>query len=144
MGIQDIPPSYEDFERWSREYERKTFQYTETNQKIGAATRNLFASWYPRPLAPVVRQAIHALLDDEMLDAFGFSRPLPGVRVLIGGVLKLRARIVRFMPPRREANFFTDRPNRTHRHGYEIESLGPPRLVAAQKEHSLRAVSGKR
>ncbi len=144
MGIRDIPPSYEGFERWSRDYERKTFQYTETNQHIGAATRDLFASWYPRSLAPVVRQAIYALLDDEMLDAFGFPRPIPGVRALISGALKIRARIVRFMPPRREPNFFTDRPNWTHRRGYEIESLGPPRLVAAAKEQSLRAVAQKR
>ncbi len=144
MSIRDIPPSYEDFDRWSREYERKTFQYTETNQKIGAATRDLFASWYPRPLAPLVRQAIHALLDDEMLEAFGFSRPLPGVRALIGGLLRLRARIIRLMPPRREPNFFTDRPNRTHRHEYEIDSLGPPRLVAAEKEHAIRASAQQR
>ena len=134
MGIHNIPPSYEDFELWARDYELKTFRYTETNQNIGAATRDLFASWYPRPLAPLVRHGIHALLDDEMLNAFGFPRPLPGVRVILNGVLKLRARIVRWMPPRREPNFFTDRPNRTHPRGYEIGSLGPPRLVAEESE----------
>lgn len=133
MGIADIPPTYEAFEDWARAYERKTFRYTETNRKIGAATRDLFASWYPRPLAPIARQAIHAVLDDAMLDAFGFPRPLPGARGLIGGVLSLRGRIVRWLPPRRRPDFFTDRPNRTHPQGYEIDSLGPPRLVAAER-----------
>ncbi|MDX1487929.1 MAG: oxygenase MpaB family protein [Acidiferrobacterales bacterium] len=133
MGIRDIPPTYEAFEDWARGYERKTFRYTETNAKIGAATRDLFASWFPRPLAPVVRLTIHALLDDAMLDAFGFSRPVPGVRRLIDGVLKLRGRIVRWLPPRRTPNFFTDRRNRTHPGGYEVDSLGPPGLIAAEK-----------
>ena len=133
MGIDDIPLTYETFEDWARAYERRTFRFTETNQKIGAATRDLFASWYPRPLAPVVRWAIYALLDDAMLEAFGFPRPLPGARGLIGSMLRLRGRIVRWLPPRRKPNFFTNRPNRTHSQGYEISSLGPPRLVAAER-----------
>ena len=90
----------------------------------------------PRPLAPVVRLAIYAILDDAMLDAFGFPRPLPGTRGLIGGVLRLRGRIVRWLPPRCKPDFFTNRPNRTHSQGYEIDSLGPPRLVAAQKRQA--------
>lgn len=136
MGIRDIPPTYEAFEDWARAYERRTFRFCETNQKIGAATRDLFASWYPASLKPVVRQAVYALLDDAMLEAFGFPRPAPGMRVLVGGMLKLRGRIVRWMPPRREPNFFTDRPNRTHRSGYEIGALGPARLVAAKRRRA--------
>ena len=141
MGIDNIPLTYEAFENWARAYEHRTFRFTETNQKIGAATRDLFASWYPRPLAPVVRWAIHALLDDAMLQAFGFPRPLPGARGLIGGVLRLRGRIVRWLPPRRRSNFFTDRRNRTHLRGYEIASLGPPRLVAAEREKEAETPS---
>lgn len=144
MGIHDIPTTYEAFEAWSVAYERKTFRYTETNQNIGTATRDLFASWYPRPLARVVRQAIYALLDDLMQDAFGFPRPLPGTRNLINGVLKLRARIVRWLSPRSEPNFFTRRPNRTHPRGYEIASLGPRRLVTAEKEQTLRESAKQR
>ena len=136
MGIQDIPPTYESFEQWALAYEYRTFRYAETNRKIGAATRDLFASWYPRPLAPAVRWGVYALLDDAMLDAFGFPRPLPVTRGLIGGLLRLRGWIVRWFPPRRKPNFFTDRPNRTHPRGYEIDSLGPPRLVAAEKSRA--------
>lgn len=136
MGIRDIPPTYQAFEDWARTYERRMFRYTGTNQKIGAATRELFASWYPRPLAPVVRLAIYALLDDDMLDAFGFPRPPPGARGLIDTLLRLRGRIVRWLPPRRKPNFFTDRPNRTYPHGYAIKSLGPPRLAGADKRRT--------
>jgi hypothetical protein len=136
MGIHDIPLTYEAFEDWARGYERKTFRYTEANAKIGAATRELFASWFPRPLAPVVRLTIHALLDDAMLDAFGFPRPWRGARGLIDGVLRLRGCVGRWLPPRRKPNFFTDRPNRTHPHSYEIDSLGPPGLVVAERRNA--------
>jgi hypothetical protein len=141
MGIHAIPPTYEAFEEWARAYERRMFRYSQTNHKIGTATRDLFASWYPRPLAPLVRAAIYALLDDAMLDAFGFPRPWPGMRGLLGAALKLRARVVRRLPPRREPDFFTRRRNRTYPRGYEIDSLGPPRLVAAEKKQAARAVS---
>jgi hypothetical protein len=144
MGIHDIPPTYEVFEDWARAYERRNFRYSETNRKIGAATRDLFASWYPRPLTPLVRLAIYALLDDVMLDAFGFPRPLPGLRGLIGSVLKLRGRIVRWLPRRRKPKFFTSRPTRTHPAGYQIDSLGPPRLVAAQRRQVAETASEKR
>jgi hypothetical protein len=35
-----------------------------------------------------------------------------------------------------KAHVFTDNPNRTHREGYEISALGPPRLIAAEKRRA--------
>ena len=133
MAIRDIPPTYDAFKQWSEDYERKTFTFAETNQRIGSATRDLFASWFPRIFTPFVRYGIYALLDDAMIASFGFPKPLPGTRALLGGGLRLRGYAVRLMPPRRKPNFVTDRKNRTHPHGYRIEELGPPRLVAAEK-----------
>ena len=66
------PPSYEAFEAWSRDYERRHFRFAETNQRVGSSTRDLFASWFPRLLTPVVRYGIYAMLDDDMIAAFGF------------------------------------------------------------------------
>ena len=89
-----------------------------------------------RLMAPIVRYSIYALLDDSMLEAFGFPKPLPGTRPLIRGALRLRGRFVRWLPPRREPHFFTDNPNRTWPNGYDISKLGPPRLVAREQERS--------
>jgi mpaB/rubber oxygenase-like protein len=133
MGLRDIPPSYEAFEAWALAYEQAQFTFTETNQKIGTATRDLFASWYPRLVAPVVHYGIYALLDDAMIASFGFPRPLPFSRAMAAAGLRLRGHIVRWFPPRKTPNFFTDRRNRTHPSGYEIGALGPPRLVEAEK-----------
>ena len=142
MKIRDIPPSCDAFEAWSRDYERRTFRFTETNRRIGIATRDLFAAWYPAPFAPLVRAAIYALLDDAMLEAFGFPRPRPGVRAAVSGLLRLRGAFVRWLPPRRTPSFFTDRPNRTHPDGYAVGSLGPPRLVEAERRRAARADDG--
>jgi hypothetical protein len=140
MGIHDIPPSYEAFEQWARDYELAQFRFTGTNARIGSATRDLFASWYPRLVTPMVRYGIYAMLDDAMIASFGFPRPLPGSRAALRAVLKLRGAIVRWLPPRRVPHFFTDDRNRTHPKGYEIGALGPPKLVAA--EQKKRAVKG--
>ena len=87
-------------------------------------------------MAPVVRYGIYALLDDDMLMAFGFPKPLPLTRPMIRGALKMRGRIVRRFPPRKAPHFFTDDRNRTHPEGYEIRKLGPPKLVEKQSHES--------
>ena len=133
MGISEIPTSYEQFETWSREYERKHFRFTDWNRRVGISTRDLFASWAPRVCARAVHQAIYAMLDEEVLTAFGFPKPLPLTRILLRRALRLRARVIRWLPPRRQPHFFTDDPNRTHPNGYHIGELGPRRLISAEK-----------
>lgn len=144
MGIRDIPPTYEAFEDWSRAYERAQFRFEETNRRIGEATRDLFASWVPRVFTPAVRYGIYAMLDEPMLRAFGFPDPLPGTRAALAAMLKLRGRVVRFLPPRRTPGFFVDRPNRTRRPGYAIRDLGPQRLIDAERRrHAAGALSNR-
>jgi hypothetical protein len=140
MGITGVPGSYEAFETWSRDYERRQFRLAETNRRIAVATRNLFASWFPRLAAPIVHRAIYAMLDDAMIGAFGFPRPLPLARPVLRSLLRLRGRVVRCLPPRRTAHFFVDSPTRTYPQGYEIDRLGPPKLVAAETKR--RAAEG--
>jgi len=132
MGIVDIPGSYEAFETWAREYERTQFRFAETNRRIGTATRDLFASWFPRIATSLVRYGIYAMLDDAMITSFGFPQPLPGTRSLLRYALRLRGLVVRRFPPRRRGHFFSDNKNRTHPTGYAISALGPPKLVAAE------------
>lgn len=71
MGITGIPSSFEAFQAWSLTYEQAQFRFADTNQRIGAATRDLFASWVPRVVSPLVRYGIYAVLDDRMLESFG-------------------------------------------------------------------------
>src|SRR5512135_624397 len=50
MGIREIPETYEAFERFNVAYERAQFRFSESNRRIGAATRDLFLGWFPAPL----------------------------------------------------------------------------------------------
>ena len=136
MGITGIPSSYEAFAAWSRAYEQKTFRFAATNQRVGAATRDLFVAWFPRLLTPVVRYSIYAMLDPVMITSFGFPQPLPLTRQLLRGALRLRGLAVGWLPPLRSPHFFTDDRNRTHPQGYEISTLGPPKLVAAERKRA--------
>jgi hypothetical protein len=134
MGMKDIPPSYDAFETWKDEYERKYFVFADTNNRVGSYTRDLFASWFPRLFTPVVRYTIYAMLDDNMLESFGFPKPFPVARALVDKGLRLRGRLVRFLPPRRKPHFFMDNRNRTYPGGYMIKKLGPPKLVEKEKQ----------
>jgi hypothetical protein len=126
MNIRDIPADYHAFERFNREYERRHYRFTEANQRVGAATRELFASWLPRVLAPAVRSVVHALLEDHLLDAFGFPRPSRPMRWLVPTALRLRARLIRWLPPRRRPRLRTEMGHPSYPAGYTIERLGPP------------------
>jgi hypothetical protein len=133
MGLTGIPASDDAFAAWAAAYERDHVRFAESNRRIATLTRELFVSWFPPLAAPMVRAAVHGLLDDPLLDAFGFPRPAPATRALVRGALKLRGRVVRWLPPRRAPHFFMDDRNRTHPHGYEIGALGPPHLVARER-----------
>lgn len=126
MNIREIPSNYGAFERFNREYEAQHYRYTEANQRVGAATRELFVGWFPRLLSPLVRSAIHALLDDSLIAAFGFPRPSPLMRRLVPSALRLRGRAAGLLPARRAPRRRTEMGHPTYRDGYVIERLGPP------------------
>jgi hypothetical protein len=134
MAIRDIPPTHDAFEQWSLAHERERFRYDDANHRIATATRELFVSWAPRFLAPAVRVAIHGMLDEPMLDSFGFPHPPQAVRTLVTGALRARAQALRFFPARTSESFITGKPQRTWPKGYEISQLGPPPLLRTDED----------
>jgi hypothetical protein len=126
MHIQEIPEDYQTFERFNVEYERERFRFTPSNHRVGTATVELFVGWFPRMLAPLVRSAIYALLEPPLLTAFGFPEPSRLMRWAVPSLLKLRAGILRYLPPRRHPRLRTEMVHPSHPHGYVIEQLGPP------------------
>lgn len=126
MYIHEIPSRYEEFERFNREYEKQNYRFTESNQRVGLATRELFVSWFPRFLSPVVRGTIHALLDDPLIEAFGFPQPSQSARWLVAKALRLRATVAGLLPPRRKPRLRTEMVHPSYANGYVIEQLGPP------------------
>ncbi|MFI6950374.1 oxygenase MpaB family protein [Streptomyces sp. NPDC050422] len=125
MGIKDLPQTYEDFERTLDAYEEVHFGWDEGARSVSDATLELMASWYPRPLAPLVRGASLALLDDSLLRAFRYGQPSAAARVLTRGALRLRARTVRLLPPRSRPHYARQNPEiKGYPDGYEVAALG--------------------
>ncbi|MBB4893262.1 hypothetical protein FHS39_002293 [Streptomyces olivoverticillatus] len=125
MGIQDIPRTYAEFEQCLDAYEAAHFGWSEGGRRVSDATLDLMASWYPRPLAPVVRGAGKALLGESLLRAFHYERPHPAARAVIQGALRARAKAVRLLPPRRTPHYARQNPEiKGYRTGYNVAELG--------------------
>ncbi len=129
MGIEDIPASYDAFDAWRDEYEQSHFQISETNRKIAETTIQLYASWFPQVLAPLVRQGAYALMDDCMREAFGYPEAHPVVACVVRGGLRLRARARRYLPAKQVASFDSGSTYRSYPKGYTLEELGPPTMI---------------
>jgi len=126
MNIKDIPADYAAFERYNAEYERAHFRYAETNRRVAASTRDMFLGWFlPRPLRRLGEPAVYAMMDEPLLDAFGFPKPSPRMRQLVEGALKLRARLTRLLPERMRPRLRTGPRRPTYPQGYRVEELGP-------------------
>jgi len=126
MNIREIPATYEAFERFNVDYERVHFRFSETNQRVGAATRDLFLGWFPGPLRPMIRPAIYAMMGDTLIDAFGFPRPSRAASAIVLAVLKLRAWALFWCPARRRLHLRSESRPRSYPQGYRLEDLGPP------------------
>jgi hypothetical protein len=125
MGIKEIPESFEEFERCLDEYEAAHFGFDEGARRVSDATLGLMASWYPKPLAPMLRTTSLALLDDSLLRAFRYAPPAPAARTLVRGALRLRARAVRLLPPRSVPHYARQNPEvKGYPKGYRVPELG--------------------
>ncbi len=90
MNIRDILASHAAFEAFSIAHEREKFRYPRGQRRIATATRELFVGWAPRPVRPIVRVAIHSMLDDAMREAFGLPRAPNAVRIAVASSLRAR------------------------------------------------------
>jgi hypothetical protein len=125
MAIEEIPERYEEFERFNEEYERREFRPTEAARRVGAATRDMFLAWFPGVPHRLGEPGIHALMDEPLLDAFGFPHPPRAVRTVVERALRARARAVALLPPRRRPRLRVERRTRTYGRDWRLEELGP-------------------
>ena len=126
MNIRSIPDDLGELERYNVEYEREHFRYSDANRRVAVAVRDMFLSWFlPAPLRRLGEPAIYAMLDEPLLEAFGFPKPSPALRRLVESALKMRGRLIRLLPERRQPRLHTGPRRPTYPKGYRIEELGP-------------------
>lgn len=125
MHIENIPSDFHEFERYNVDYEREHFRYAQSNQIVGAVTRDLLLGFYvPSLLFPLARPVVHALMDAPLLQSMGFPAPPRPLQSLVTGILRLRSRVLRRLPERRRPHLLTQVRRLTYPEGYEVEELG--------------------
>ena len=125
MAIKEIPESYAELEAYNEEYERRHFRRTEQSERVGRATRDMFLAWFPWLPRRLGAQAIYALMDDRVLDAFALPHPPRALRTTVEASLRIRARLVALLPSRRRPRLRTRRRTRTYGREWQLEELGP-------------------
>ncbi|TDC99943.1 DUF2236 domain-containing protein [Saccharopolyspora terrae] len=124
MHISDIPETYDEFAKLLNDYERDQFAVDHGGRRVADATLKLFTSWYPRPIAPVLKHAAKAAMDPPLLAALRYPKPSATARKIAHWALYVRAQLLRVGPTRPDS-----RPvlpvSLSYPNGYEIEELGP-------------------
>ena len=84
MNIKDRPATYQQFAEHLDAYEREHFGFDPGARAVADATLELLNTFPPNDRLPpaVVRRMSYALMDDPLLDAFGYRRPAPWERRL--------------------------------------------------------------
>lgn len=125
LGIRDLPESYAEFEACLDAYEEARFAWDEGARRVSDATLDVMASWYPRPLAPLLRTATLALLDEPLLRAFRYEPPGPVTTAVVRRAVRARGRLVRLLPPRRAPHHARqNREIKGYPNGYRLADLG--------------------
>jgi ER-bound oxygenase mpaB/B'/Rubber oxygenase, catalytic domain len=125
MSLDDIPPTLDALDRFNVEFERDRFAYTEAGHRVARSMVDIFVGKIPGLPKRLGRRGVFALLDEPLLDALGLPRPTRAERRLAESSLRLRARAVRLLPPRRRPRLRTSLRRRTYPAGHRVEELGP-------------------
>ena len=129
MKIENIPSTYAEFAQFNSNYEQQQFIYADSNRRVGESTVNLFLSWFPAVVRPLLKPVVQGMFDDRAIAAFGFTHPHSLTRNLIAQSLKIRGFLSKIMLPRNNPDFYTDSKLRSYPHGYNIQDLGPTKML---------------
>lgn len=125
MGIKDVPETYDAFMHLMDDYERAHFDFDAGARRVADATLALLTTFYPRAVRGPVEVFSRALMDEPLLDAFGYVEPGPVARKISRAAMKARARLLRHTPSNRKPTFSADLPRiKSYPGGYALADLG--------------------
>jgi len=125
LGITDIPASYEAFAEFMDAYEQQNFAFDAGARRVAESTMDLLASFYPRSAKPVIDLFSRTLMDQPLLEAFGFDDPGDLARRASRAALRARARAVAVLLPRRKPHLVRDMSRiRSYPGGFSIAQMG--------------------
>ncbi|BEI92415.1 uncharacterized protein CcaverHIS019_0500430 [Cutaneotrichosporon cavernicola] len=90
MGIEDIPPTRAELLEWTVAYGKKSMVYDPRNAQVGNATFSVLLKDLPRFMWPLGKRMSLVLLDDHMLQAFGWEKPPALMYWLVPRLLRIK------------------------------------------------------
>lgn len=134
MHIQDIPHTITAFRQYYDDYERKHFQYAETNAQVARFTEDLMLSWYlPKFMFGAARPFLHAVMEPHLLKAFNHKEPSAAMRALATKALRARSKAASLIPRTTPYIRTRDHKHKAYPNGYQLEELGPEKLMNSPK-----------
>jgi hypothetical protein len=126
MGITGLPETYAGYEELLDSYEAERFEFDPANKRVTEATIRIGQATAPWYLKLGFRRVSIALMDEPLRTALGMEQQ---PRWLVGAVdlgLRLRAKALRFFPPRRTPY---ERTHPTYPNGYRLSQIGPAKML---------------
>ncbi len=126
MGITGLPETYARYEELLDSYEAERFTFDPANKRVTEATIRIGQATAPWYLKLGFRRVSIALMDEPLRTALGMEQqPRWLVRAVDLG-LRLRAKALRFFPPRRTPY---ERTHPTYPNGYQLSQIGPAKML---------------
>ena len=125
MGIRDVPEDYAGFEEYFDSYEQDRFAFSPGGRAVADSTLDLFGSWYPSPLRPLVRAIAITLMDQHLRETLRYDAPTAFLSRAVEVSLGLRKHFIRLLPARRNLRrAVTDRRLRSYPGGWDMAKVG--------------------
>jgi hypothetical protein len=135
MGIDGIPETFDDFADLLDKYEAEHFAYDPGAERVARATLEMMVGWYPRPVRPLLRAMVPALLDAPVLTAVGLPLPTPRRARIAAAAVRARGRAMRLLPARPESMPF--KPDlRSYIDEPQVGEIGPDALLRRHREQA--------
>jgi hypothetical protein len=126
MGITGLPETYAGYEELLDSYEAERFEFDPANKRVTDATIRIGRATAPWYLKVGFRRVSIALMDEPLRVALGMEEQPRWLVHAVDLGLRLRARVLRFLPPRRAPY---ERSHPTYPNGYELSQIGPARML---------------
>ena len=126
MGITGLPETYAGYEDLLDSYEAERFEFHPANKRVTDATIRIGRRTAPWYLKPGFRRVSIALMDEPLRLALGMEAQPRWLVAAVDLGLRLRAKALRFFPPRRAPY---ERTHPTYPNGYELSQIGPTKML---------------
>ena len=100
MNVTNYFASLDEMEQFFDDFRRREFCYAESNHILATENVRFYTSLYPFAPPPLIRALTLTLTDPAIVEACGLPTVSPLTRQIIEGMMRLRAKVLRYFPRR--------------------------------------------